>query len=329
MIARLTAAVCVLVAVGQGSVADAQIVRVGGLGGVRVRAPFVAVDVLPFGGGTRVRAPFTSVRTGYYRYGYPGIGYGYGYGYAVRPYPYLVPPPVYVPVPVVPVVPVPVVPVPAPPVVYPEPESYSAYAVPSAPPTASYDPLSADTLAERLRAAAVQLANSLSRRRDDADVWLDYLGPEAIVDAIDRGGDEAELRDLAVNYDAVVSTPQLHAIRASAGFRETRRLLKPWIDSMPRRDANRELDRSGDERAYRNEQDFDPFSDRAAGGDTDSDRDANGPQPDDADGAAEELPVPPLPEPPPPQPNAQRAPQADTETPLRTAEGSDLEPVPL
>lgn len=46
--------------------ADAQIVRLGPGGAVRVRAPFVDVDVGP-GGSTRVRAPFTAVDT-------PGFG---------------------------------------------------------------------------------------------------------------------------------------------------------------------------------------------------------------------------------------------------------------
>ncbi len=74
-------------------VAEAQVVRVGPRGGVRIRAPFASVDVLPYGGGTRVRAPFTAVDTGYYRY---GVGVPYYYAarpryYSARPRHYAVP----------------------------------------------------------------------------------------------------------------------------------------------------------------------------------------------------------------------------------------------
>ncbi len=73
----LTSTIGCLACVAMAPVAEAQMVRVGPFGGVSVRAPFVSVDTLPFGGGTRVRAPFVSVNT-------RGFAYGYGYGY--RPY---------------------------------------------------------------------------------------------------------------------------------------------------------------------------------------------------------------------------------------------------
>lgn len=58
------APLAVLATFGIAAPCEAQFFRVGGFGGVRVRAPFVSVNVGPYGG-TRVVAPFTSV----YSYG--------------------------------------------------------------------------------------------------------------------------------------------------------------------------------------------------------------------------------------------------------------------
>ena len=75
MLRNFSRTLCCVVLVAMTSVADAQLVRIGPLGGVRVRVPFVSVDVLPYGQGTRVRAPFTSVNTGLYGYGNLGHYY--------------------------------------------------------------------------------------------------------------------------------------------------------------------------------------------------------------------------------------------------------------
>ena len=217
MIRVLLRSICLLMMlICTGSV-DAQIVRIGGFGGVRVRAPFVAVDVLPYGGGTRVRAPFTRVNTGGYRYGAYYGGYYPPYGsfpsyYSYYPAPAIVygPPPVtvYEPVPVYPPV------------------------VAEAPIVAAeYPRVDPGQLAERLRYAAAQLAQSLALRRNDADVWLDYLEPESIVEVVDRGGDPSSLRGLVANYDGVVGSGSLSSIRSSNGFAETRSLLKQFVAS--------------------------------------------------------------------------------------------------
>ncbi len=209
------------------SVADAQIVRVGPFGGVSVRAPFVSVDTSPWGG-TRVRAPFTSVNTGVYR----GWGYGY-YGHVYHHHHYApryvvpVPPPVTVYRPVVPVTVYEPVPVP----VY-QPPAYRSYSVPTA--IGSADPR---LLAEQLRAAAVRLERSLSSRRDDSDVWLNYLQPRQIINAIDQGADPEGLRGLLANYDGVVGNVQLVSIRSARGFSETRSLLRQHIARSAARPA--------------------------------------------------------------------------------------------
>ena len=64
--------------------ADAQLVRVGPFGGVRVRVPFVGVDVAPWGA-TSVRAPFFSFRSPGYVPPYPYGGHTSPYR-AYRPY---------------------------------------------------------------------------------------------------------------------------------------------------------------------------------------------------------------------------------------------------
>lgn len=233
------------------SSADAQI-RVGRFGGVSVNVPFVGVDVLPFGGGTRVRAPFTSVNTGLYGVGYGGYGYraapitayrgysyrgygyptyGYGYNSYVRPYGYGA---VAVPVPV----PVPVYPDPygvEPDYVYTQPLPVDApeyYA--ARPPAETYQsPTSTGSLEDDLRIAADRLARSLLSRRDDADVWMDYLKPDLIVQTIDQGGSPAELQSLLMNYEGLSGNSQLSSIWVTDGFRQTHRLLRQWVETTP------------------------------------------------------------------------------------------------
>ncbi|MGB0598897.1 MAG: hypothetical protein ACPGLY_19600 [Rubripirellula sp.] len=234
-------------------VAEAQVVRVGPRGGVRIRAPFASVDVLPYGGGTRVRAPFTAVDTGYYRY-----GVGVPYYYAARPRHYAVPaypvqPLLAVPAypasayraPVFPeaVYPVPVYPVPVyPEAVYPEavyppsPVPDSSFATPL--PQGAARPI-VGVLEDRLRAAALRLQQSLSQRRDDGEVWQNYLAPQTIVDMIDQGLDPRTLRELLRNYNGVLANPKLASIRNAAGFSETRSLLKEFIERRSRIEATR------------------------------------------------------------------------------------------
>ena len=75
MLRSLMTTVITLAMLAIGAPAEAQIVRIGGLGGVRVRAPGVSVDVGPYGS-TRVRAPFTAVDSYGPRYPYgPVIAY--------------------------------------------------------------------------------------------------------------------------------------------------------------------------------------------------------------------------------------------------------------
>ncbi len=259
---RLLIATAALIgAVGFTSDAHSQI-RVGPFGGVSVRVPFVSVDVLPFGGGTRVRAPFTSVGTGLYGGRYIDDGasrYGYGYGYRGYPRPYY-----YDPVPVI-AVPVPV-PAPAYPpylssdylersYVYPEPyddglgysdELDRSYAygdrelgssVLDSPvnPYQSARPsvTSSRSLPDDLREAATRLARGLSRRRDDADVWLDYLRPDLIVDTIDQGGAPSELQTLFLNYEGLSGNSQLSDVWVVDGFRQTHQLLRQFLETAP------------------------------------------------------------------------------------------------
>ena len=275
---RLLASLLVVCSSGM-MVAEAQIVRIGPRGGVRIRAPYASVDVLPYGGGTRVRAPFTAVNTGYYRYGV-GVPYYYarrplGRRYGVPAYP--VPPVLAVPAYPVPVYPSHVYASPVypefvyPQAVYPTPVPDQAYAVPdqayavpdqayavpdqayaapdqtyAAPEPAYAPPLPREAarpivgvLEDRLRAASLRLQHSLSLRRDDGDVWQNYLAPQTIVDTIDQGLDPQTLRELLRNYNGILANPSLASIRNAAGFSETRRLLQQFIERGPITDPTR------------------------------------------------------------------------------------------
>ena len=201
------------------STAEAQWVRVGPFGGVSVRAPFVAVDAVPWGG-ARVRAPFTSVNTGVFAYDY---GPWYQPYRPYRSYRYYYPPPVIVE-------PVPVYPVP----VYPE---VIVPQVRVVPPATRYEvarppiTMAPEQIASHLRSAAGRLQRSLSMRRNDADVWLNYLAPDQIIQTIDQGGSPESLAKLLLNYDGVVGNRSLVSVRTAGGFADTHRLLRMFVDS--------------------------------------------------------------------------------------------------
>ncbi len=127
---------------------------------------------------------------------------------------------------------------------------YSPYNDPSYyPPVAEIDPFSdneyrvpqiygesqpsapAKNLPAALRAAANRLSSSLSRRRDDGDVWLDYLSPDQIIAAIDQGLPPENVLKLLQNFDGVVSNPELRSIATADGFSDTRRLLRQWVET--------------------------------------------------------------------------------------------------
>ena len=217
MLVRIAAFVS-LVAVVMTAACEAQYFGWGPFGGVRVRAPFVSVNVSPYGP-VGVRAPFTSV----YSYGYgPVVSYRRAVvGVPVfPPVPPFVAPPIAV-APVVRAVPVPVYPaVPA-----------VTYAEPSIP-VEGYQvtrPSLDGHVREDLHRAAIKVQYSLSRRYD-SDVWLDYLGPGRIVSSIDNGDPPSSLRDLITNYDGVVANSSLSPIYRASGFDETRELLRVYVD---------------------------------------------------------------------------------------------------
>ncbi len=230
MIRSVRTSLALLAALGVAQTCHAQIVRIGGFGGVSVRAPFVSVDVGPYGpygvyGGTRVVAPFTSV------YSY---GPAFPYRRAVVGVPMYPPLPPFGLVPAIPAYPaiaayrVPVYPVPVPvveQVVYEEPSI----------PVEGYQvtrPSLDGHVTEDLRRAAIRLQYSLSLRHD-GDVWLDYLGPARIVSAIDQGDTTSSLADLIQNYDGVVANRNLRAVYSASGFNETRELLRVYVDMQP------------------------------------------------------------------------------------------------
>lgn len=259
---------CGVIGIALGAAPDArgQLVRIGPLGGVSIRVPFVSVDVSPWGD-TRVRAPFTAVDApgrGYYHHHYhydqriplydlPAYGYSLPYEAYSSPYePYS--------------------------------DSYRWYAEPSrryglgadpsyalpsrpyrsespadanAPIEVPYSPYDADwfrsterasssdgavggdaageataVLRQSLLEAATRL-NAALQRRSDGQVWQDYLQPDAIIAAISQGtsadATTDRLRELLDNYDGVTANASLDWVTRLDGFDNTRRLLRQWV----------------------------------------------------------------------------------------------------
>ncbi|MFK8113626.1 MAG: hypothetical protein AB8B91_15600 [Rubripirellula sp.] len=211
--------------------AQAQLVRVGAFGGVSVRAPFVRVNVLPFGMGTQVRAPFTSVNTRAYALGYSGY-----YGQVYHPPRYYAPAPVYrVPVYHVQPIPVYVTPVVRTQTIQSAPMNRVRYQTtrpaytPGPSLSASMPGAGNFSSPAQLRQAAESLKRSLASRPDDADVWLEYLAPQKIIDALDGNESHESLRMLQANYEGVVGNPSLTSIRAASGFTATYQSLRQHV----------------------------------------------------------------------------------------------------
>jgi hypothetical protein len=196
--------------------AEAQFFRFGPAGGVRIRVPFVSVDVGP-GGATSVRAPFTAVDAT----GYPPVP-------PVPPFPPAFPVPPFGTA-------VTIGPGAAAIETYPLYPSAPEVSVPSdAQPgsVAAARPAGTDpaAVAEQLRASAIRLQASLTRRGDDADVWMKYLQPDQIIESIEGGQSPESLADLMPRYDGVVSNPSLGFIQGLDGFVATRQALRQWIE---------------------------------------------------------------------------------------------------
>jgi hypothetical protein len=111
-------------------------------------------------------------------------------------------------------------------------EPFSAQDFAPFPPNRSNPQLPAESIPEAIRAAATRLSASLSRRQDDGEIWLNYLAPGRIIQAVDQGRSADAVQDLLRNYDGVVANPELRAIIALDGFARTRQLLRQWIDSQ-------------------------------------------------------------------------------------------------
>lgn len=212
--------------------AEAQVLVVRPAGGVRVRAPFVSVDVLPFHRGTRVRVPYAAINVGFYRSSRPLPPVARFFPLPV-PYPYAV-----AAAPAYPVIAVPSYPG----FVYPEITSYQyphvIYPDVEVASQPFYDgvvrssrPRLEMPLPERLRMAAETLARTLSLR-EDGDVWLNYLGPQRIIENVDYGLPASELQDLIINYDGVVSNGTLGAIQYARGFAASRDLLGQYLGTQ-------------------------------------------------------------------------------------------------
>ncbi len=119
-----------------------------------------------------------------------------------------------------------------------DPEIYADDRYRAAYPSAPADQVSSSTLVSDLRFAASRLSRGLAQRRDDADVWQDYLKPDLIIETIDDGGSPSDLQTLLLNYEGLSGNAQLSNIWTVDGFRQTHQLLRQWVElSVPTPDA--------------------------------------------------------------------------------------------
>lgn len=304
------------------TVADAQLVRVGPLGGVRVRAPFVRVDVSPFGD-TRVRAPFTAVDAPGRRFLRRGSRYR-----SVDPYRYDYRRNNYYPLPSYPL----------PSYRAAVPQSYRQAAPTRAlqtpaprTPAPRYDvPRYSDVfpsssgrnssgsgwqvgddptqLAQRLRDAGVRLERSLERR-EDGSIWINYLRPEAVQRVGQnlaesrslRSASLPEARSLLANFDGVAANPSLRWLMELNGFRDSRQSLQALVTVLQ--------SGGGASPTAGSSQETPPAAPRP-----EPDRQLN----------REELPSPP----PDPQPRSEGQPRSESQRRADAERSSDVEPPP-
>ncbi len=90
----------------------------------------------------------------------------------------------------------------------------------------------AESVDDRLRSAVVRLRNSLALRRDDSDVWLKYLGPDAILEALDNGTMAKTISELLQNYEGVAGNGDLTHIWSVDGFWQTHQALRDWREPV-------------------------------------------------------------------------------------------------
>ncbi|WP_182870854.1 hypothetical protein [Stieleria mannarensis] len=81
-----------------------------------------------------------------------------------------------------------------------------------------------------LRNAARRLYQTLARRPDDGEVWLEYLQPDRIVAAADSGQLSPSIQELYTRFQGVTMNPDLMVITQIDGFRQTFQLLGAWIE---------------------------------------------------------------------------------------------------
>lgn len=84
---------------------------------------------------------------------------------------------------------------------------------------------------DHLVASATTLQRSLANRPDDADVWLDYLRPDLIIQSADDPSGSHLLVELLKNYDGVSGNAQLSYIWTEPGFRRTHQALRNYAES--------------------------------------------------------------------------------------------------
>jgi len=112
----------------------------------------------------------------------------------------------------------------------------------------AYDPPATDSRgfsAAALRRAAQRLIDALARRGETGDIWLEYLQPQAIVDAIDRGDPIDDAAARLTRYESVTANPELGSIVRTPGFRQVLQELQRYVRRPNSDDADQDTpDRS-------------------------------------------------------------------------------------
>ena len=83
---------------------------------------------------------------------------------------------------------------------------------------------------DALLQSARTLKRSLLARGNDAEVWLDYLQPDQVIDTIHTRGDANPLAILLRNYDGLADNAKLSDIASLPGFRRTHQGLRVWVN---------------------------------------------------------------------------------------------------
>ncbi|KAA5545896.1 hypothetical protein FYK55_02995 [Roseiconus nitratireducens] len=95
---------------------------------------------------------------------------------------------------------------------------------------AEIDPFSSPAT---LRESAELLLRSLQRQGEQGQIWMDFLDPMAVINAVDAGQSLDQLNDLLGRYNGVKRNAELRHIARLPGFESTRLRLSELVQETP------------------------------------------------------------------------------------------------